>query len=133
MAYLSNFAEDVFISYAHNDDDVYAQETLGWVTRLHQDLEQRVRNYLGSTIQFWRDSEILNNDVFANKIFGRLIKTATFLSVLSPSFLNSEWCRREVDAFAANADAELLVDNERSRIFKIEKMPVGRNMLPPVM
>ena len=64
MGYLSNFDEDVFISYAHNDDDAYAQESLGWVTRLHQDLEQRVRNYLGSDIHFWRDSEIRNNDDF---------------------------------------------------------------------
>jgi hypothetical protein len=48
VGYLSNFDEDVFISYAHNDDDIYAQESLGWVTRLHQDLEQRVRTYLGS-------------------------------------------------------------------------------------
>jgi hypothetical protein len=32
MGYLSNFDEDVFISYAHNDDDIYPQESLGWVT-----------------------------------------------------------------------------------------------------
>lgn len=63
MGYLSNFDEDVFISYAHNDDDIYAQESLGWVTRLHQDLEQRVRTYLGSESQFWRDIEVRNNDV----------------------------------------------------------------------
>ena len=87
MGYLSSFNEDVFISYAHNDDDVYAQEPVGWVTRLHRDLEQRVRSYLGSDTQFWRDSEIRNNDDFTNKILKRLIKTATFLPVLSPSFL----------------------------------------------
>ena len=51
MGFLSDFDEDVFISYAHNDDDIYAQESLGWVTRLHQDLENRVRNYLGCNIQ----------------------------------------------------------------------------------
>jgi TIR domain len=104
MGYLSNFGEDGFISYAHNDDDVYGPETLGWVTRLRQDLNQRVRTRLGANIQLWRDSEIRNHDVFSNKIFNRLIKTATFISVLSPSFLNSEWCLREVEAFARNAD-----------------------------
>ena len=106
MAYLPNFDEDVFISYAHNDDDVYAQEPWGWVTRLHQDLEQRVRNYLGSDIRFWRDCEIRNNEDFTNKIFRRLAKTATLLSVLSPSFLQREWCRRELDAFTGNADSQ---------------------------
>jgi len=135
VGYLSNFDEDVFISYAHNDDDVYAQESLGWVTRLHQDLEQRVRNYLGSETQFWRDSEIRNNDDFTNKILRRLIKTATFLPVLSPSFLCSEWCGREVDAFAGHAanNMGILIDDERSRIFKVEKMPVDRGALPTTM
>src|SRR5712691_5852435 len=93
LGYLPDFDEDVFISYAHNDDDVYAQEPWGWVTRLHQDLEQRVRNYLGSDIRFWRDCEIRNNEDFTSKIFRRLARTATLLSVLSPSFLQREWCR----------------------------------------
>jgi hypothetical protein len=106
LAYLPNFDEDVFISYAHNDDDVYAQEPWGWVTRLHQDLEQRVRNYLGSDIRFWRDCEIRNNEDFSNKIFRRLARTATLLSVLSPSFLQREWCRRELDAFTGNAESQ---------------------------
>jgi len=135
VGYLSSFDEDVFISYAHNDDDIYAQESLGWVTRLHQDLDQRVRTYLGSESQFWRDNELRNNDVFTNKILTRLIKTATLLSVLSPSFLRSEWCAREVDAFVGHAQNTLgvLIDDERSRIFKVEKMPIPRTALPPVM
>ena len=135
MAFLSEFDEDVFISYANNDDDVFAPEPWGWVTRLHQDLEQRVRNYLGSDIRFWRDCEIRNNDDFTNKILKRLTRTATFLSVLSPSFLQRDWCKRELDAFAGHAESQLgiLIDNERSRIFKVEKMPVERNALPPVM
>jgi hypothetical protein len=135
VGYLSDFDEDVFISYAHNDDDIYAQESLGWVTRLHQDLEQRVRTYLGCESQFWRDNEVRNNDVFTNKILRRLVKTATFLSVLSPSFLRSEWCAREVDAFVGHAQNTIgvLIDDQKSRIFKVEKMPVPRAALPPVM
>lgn len=35
MGYVAGFDEDVFISYAHNDDDVFAPEQWGWVTRLH--------------------------------------------------------------------------------------------------
>jgi hypothetical protein len=135
VGHLPNFDEDVFISYAHNDDDLYAQEPWGWVTRLHQDLEQRVRNYVGSDIKFWRDCEIRNNDDFTKKILNRLVRTATFLSVISPSFLQRDWCKRELEAFASRAqnDMGLLVDDERSRIFKVEKMPVERSALPPAM
>ena len=107
VGFLPDFEEDVFISYAHNDDDIYAQEPWGWVTRLHQDLEQRVRNYLGSDIRFWRDCEIRNNDDFTKKILNRLVRTAAFLSVLSPSFIQREWCRRELDTFAGQADRQL--------------------------
>jgi hypothetical protein len=135
LAYLPDFDEDVFISYAHNDDDVYAQEPCGWVTGLHQDLERRVRNYLGSDTRFWRDCEIRNNDDFTAKIFRRLARTATLLSVLSPSFLQREWCRRELDTFTGHAQGQVgvLVDEEKSRIFKVEKMPVDRDALPPSM
>jgi hypothetical protein len=135
MAYLPNFDEDVFISYAHNDDDVFAPEQWGWVTRLHQDLEQRVRNYLGSDVHFWRDCEIRNNEDFTKKIFNRLMRTATFLSVLSPSFLKREWCKRELESFSGHAESNMgiLVDDERSRIFKVEKIPVKRSELPPAM
>lgn len=135
MAFLPNFDEDVFISYAHNDDDVFPPEQWGWVTRLHQDLEQRVRSYLGTDVRFWRDCEIRNNEDFGKKIFNRLMRTATFLSVLSPSFLQREWCKRELESFAGYAEAKLgiLVDQERSRIFKVEKMPVERSSLPPAM
>ena len=135
LGYLPDHDEDVFISYAHNDDDVYAQEPCGWVTGLHQDLERRVRNYLGSDIRFWRDCEIRNNDDFSNKILRQLARTATLLSVLSPSFLQREWCRRELDTFTGHAQnqAGVLVDEEKSRIFKVEKMPVDRDELPPAM
>ena len=135
MAFLPNFDEDVFISYAHNDDDVFPPEQWGWVTRLHQDLEQRVRSYLGTDVRLWRDCDIRNNEDFSKKIFNRLMRTATFLSVLSPSFLQREWCKRELDSFAGHAEAKLgiLVDQERSRIFKVEKMPVERSALPPTM
>jgi hypothetical protein len=135
MGYLLDFDEDVFISYAHNDDDVFAPEQWGWVTRLHQDLEQRVRNYLGSDVRVWRDCEIRNNEDFTKKIFNRLMRTATFLSVLSPSFLQREWCKRELESFAGYAASQmgLLIDEERSRIFKVEKMPIERNTLPPAM
>jgi TIR domain-containing protein len=135
MGYLPNFDEDVFISYATNDDDVFPPEQSGWVTRLHQDLQQRVRNYLGADVRLWRDSEIRNNEDFTKKIMNRLVRTATFMSVLSPSFLQREWCRRELDSFASHAESQsgILVNDEGSRIFKVEKMPVERNALPQTM
>jgi hypothetical protein len=135
VAYLPEFEEDVFISYAHNDDDRYAGEESGWVTELHHNLRQRVRNYLGADVRLWRDIEIASHDDFANKIANRLAKTAMLLPVLSPSFLKREWPLRELELFVENAhrEAGLLIDGEKSRIFKVEKMPVHRDVLPSVI
>jgi hypothetical protein len=135
MGYVAGFDEEVFISYAHNDDDVFAPEQWGWVTRLHQGLEQRVRNHLGSDVRLWRDCEIRNNEDFTKKILHRLMRTATFLSVLSPSFVQRDWCKRELESFTGHAESQtgVFIDEERSRIFKVEKMPVERNALPPAM
>jgi hypothetical protein len=135
MGYLPNFDEDIFISYAHFDDDLFPPEEWGWVTRLHQDLEQRVRGYLGAGVNVWRDCEIRNNEDFTKKILNRLMRTAAFLSVLSPSFLQRDWCQRELESFTGHAEGNLgiLIDDERSRIFKVEKIPIARNKLPPSM
>jgi hypothetical protein len=135
VGYHPDFDEDVFISYAHNDDDVFVPEQSGWVTQLHQNLEQRVRNYLGSDVRFWRDCEIRNNEDFTKKIMNRLMRTATFLSVLSPSFIRRDWCKRELESFTSHAESQagILIDEERSRIFKVEKMPVARDELPTTM
>lgn len=135
LGYLPNYDEDVFISYAHNDDDVYASEPRGWVTQLHYDLEQRVTGYLGSQARLWRDIEIRNNEHFDEKISNRLAKTATLLSVISPSFIKRPWCLRELEEFALHAEGGtgIRVDEERSRIFKVEKIPIDRDALPSPM
>jgi len=133
MAYLNNFESDVFISYAHYDDDTYPTEQLGWVARLHSDLEQRVGVHLGAEPALWRDRpEIRNNQEFENVILKRLVNTATFLAVVSPSFIKREWCIRELEAFAASAAQSLGVrlDGDKLRIFKVEKIEVDPDVLP---
>jgi hypothetical protein len=132
LGFLPGFEEDVFISYAHNDDDQYGREKRGWVAQLHADLEERVKYYLGQPPRLWRDSEIRNNDDFDRKIKGRLPKTATFLSVISHNFLQRPWCQRELELFTANAKENLgLQIGDKRRIFKAEKYSIPRNTLPP--
>src|ERR1700760_3970196 len=105
MGYLSDFEEDVFISYATIDDDPLPGEQVGWVAQLHQYLDARVKVRLGAdNVRLWRDFEIRNNEEFATKIMGRLSKTAALLSVLSPSFLNREWTIRELQTFVQQAE-----------------------------
>jgi uncharacterized protein Smg (DUF494 family) len=134
MGYLPSFIEDVFISYAHNDDDAYAMESQGWVAQLDEDLRKRVAVYLdGQKPAVWRDRDIRNNDDFEEKITGRLLTTATFLSIISPSFFQRPWCIRELEEFAASAEQGFGIKiGEKNRIFKVEKVPLSfdRSKLP---
>lgn len=136
MAYLPDFEEDIFISYASIDDAPLLGDPTGWVTQLHANLAARVKQRLGAdNVRLWRDIEIRDNDDFTKKIIGRLPKTAALLSVLSPSFLQREWTIRELEVFVQNAQrgAGLLTNSDRSRIFKVEKIEVPRESLPSAM
>ena len=78
---------DVFISYAHDDDNKISGEDKGWVSRFHEDFDVLLHEQLGRLPDTWRDSDINPNDDFEKKIFNRLIKSAVFLPVVSKSFI----------------------------------------------
>jgi hypothetical protein len=133
MGYLPEFEDDVFISYAHNDDIPRREldETEGWVSQLHANLEGIVRELLGQEPSLWRDCEIRDNDDYKEKIFNRLAKTATLLSVISDNYLAREWCQDELAEFCRNAEAKIgLRVGEKRRIFKVLKREIRSQNLP---
>jgi hypothetical protein len=136
MGFLTDFEEDVFISYATIDDDCLPGEKAGWVAQLHEDLTRRVKVRLGAdNVQMWRDYQIGANAVFETTIKGRLDKTAALLSILSPSFLTRDWTKLELAEFVQRArdGIGLVVNADKSRIFKVEKLEVSRESLPLAM
>jgi hypothetical protein len=134
MGYLRNFEDDVFISYAHLDDDQLVSETCGWVAQLHEDLERHLRQKLpgGDRIRLWRDDEIRKYEDFTSKILRRIPNVAIILLVSSPVYFSREWCDKELEAFCRHAHNRLgiKVDEEKVRIFKVEKRAVDREQLP---
>lgn len=136
MGFLTKFEDDVFISYAHFDDDRVLREKEGWVLKLYRELVNRVRVRLGKDPSVWLDQgEVRSHDDFENKISRRLKKTAILLSIVSPSFLQREWCQRELREFVEQAERDLgiHIDEERLRVFKADKLPVPTNDLPAVL
>src|SRR4030095_16852452 len=62
-------------------------------------------------------------------------KTALLISVLTPRYLQSDWCAREVREFCKVAEQSggVVVEN-KSRVIKVIKTPVeSEGSLPPVM
>jgi hypothetical protein len=131
MGYLPEFEDDVFISYAHNDNLPFVGEKEGWVDQFHSELKKRVDELLGQEPSLWRDCEIRGNDDFAEKIFNRLAKTATLLSVVTENFLKHEWFQRELDEFCRNAEGRIGIQvGEKRRLFKVFRNEIKCQELP---
>jgi hypothetical protein len=67
---------DVFISYAHIDNQTLSEGQEGWITTLHRALELRLAQLLGETAKIWRDFKLRGNDYFDGEIGSNLIKAS---------------------------------------------------------
>jgi hypothetical protein len=132
---MATFEKHLFISYAHIDNQPLTREQTGWISRFHSTLEALLSMRLGQSAKIWRDDKLKGNDVFAEEIVEQFRHTAVLVSVLTPRYLNSPWCTREVREFCERAERSggLIVDN-KARVFKVLKAPVEtQEALPPVV
>ncbi len=128
---MPDFDCDVFISYAHIDNRTLSKERTGWIALLHQALKMRLGQLMGEEPSIWRDPKLQGNDRFDDEIAGMVTKAATMVSVLTPRYLKSDWCRKEVSTFISTAEkSEGLFLNNKSRIFKVVKTPTPIEDLP---
>jgi len=116
---------DVFISYSHVDDVAFDGDEAGWVTRLVRNVEKLLAMKLGRREFFdlWMDGRLTGNEPVTELIEGKIRDAAVFVLVLSPAYLASIWCARELDAFRAEVCGRLADD---SRVFVVEFGEVGR-------
>jgi TIR domain len=121
------FDHDVFISYTHIDDRPLSEGQQGWIATLAEALNIRLAQLLGEDPRIWRDKKLSGNDRFDQEIIEQLVHTAVLVAVLSPRYVRSEWCCKELKAFAEHAHKTggLVLDN-KSRVFKVVKTPVNQ-------
>jgi len=129
------FEKDLFISYAHIDNKPLTPEQQGWITRFHASLEALLSMRMGGKARIWRDNKLQGNDIFDREIVDQFAHTAVLVSVLTPRYLNSDWCNREVAEFCKRAEENGgMVVNNKARIFKVLKTPVDtQESLPQVV
>ena len=119
-----SFEYDIFISYGWVDDEDPAGEMKGWVDLLVERLPRVVASYLGDKPRLWRDERSLRgNDLLSAAINDGVARSRLFVPVVSPRYVLSEWCRKELDAFCATG-ATAGAGQHRSRIFKVVKTPL---------
>lgn len=119
------FKQNLFISYAHIDNEPLTPGEKGWISRFHATLKAMLSMRMGQEATIWRDEKLQGNDVFSDEIVAHFKQSAAFICVLSSRYLSSEWCRREAQEFCQTAENNggLVVDN-KSRVFKVIKTPV---------
>ena len=130
-----HFERDIFISYAHIDNQPISAGEMGWITRFHDALQRVLSMRIARKVEIWRDAKLQGNDVFSDEIFAQLDGTAAMVAIVSPRYLESTWCRDEVAEFCRRAEASMgLMLGNKARVLKVTKLPVRRqDPLPLVM
>lgn len=115
------FANDIFISYAHNDN------LSGWVEKFQEDLQNRLIE-LQVKVTIWRDKKLGGADKFSDEIFDQLKQSAMLISIVSPSSVHSHWCQDEWKRFEefAQQNGGFQTGN-KIRAIKIVKTPLDND------
>jgi hypothetical protein len=126
MSYLAEFKDDIFISYAHYDNEPLVEGKEGWVSEFHRKLEIYLRRKLGVDPVIWRDISLAGNEYLWDKLKNEISKAAVLVSVVSPRYLLSKSCLDELKAFCEVAEerGDLRVDDDKGRVFKVLPMPI---------
>ena len=127
MAFVTGCEHDVFLSYAHVDDDALPGMEHGWVTTLVQCLRTRLAQILGRSDSYslWMDHDLSGNVSVSRQLMSAVHNTATLVVVLSPGYIASDWCRRERSGFLSAVAART-----GSGVFVIEREPVDEAECP---
>jgi len=123
---------DIFISYAQLDNEAQIAGQDGWVSTLHRALEVRVGQLLGKRPMIWRDPRPRDEEQIDEQRVANLPESSLLITVLSPRYLKSEWCHRELKEFldSAQRTGGVTVD-DRLRVLKVVKTPTPVERHPP--
>jgi hypothetical protein len=122
-------AVDLFLSYAHADDAAYDGMADGWVTIFFENLRRRLGERGCGWATLWKDHEqVLGNAPLAGQLNDTLAQASTLVIVISPSYLTSEWCRREREAFLQAVERKVV--RADSCLFVVEIDELDRQTWP---
>jgi cellulose biosynthesis protein BcsQ len=122
---------DIYISYFHLDNLSLSGATRGWVDTFHQALDVRLRQRLGSDVRIWRDTKLTAADRFDESIIRQIRNSRVFIAIVSPGFVKSSWCQKELDEFIQQAVHHR--GSPQERVIKIVKSPVPAAAQPEML
>ena len=134
MRAVAGYDNDIFISYSHIDNQPLVDMSGGWVDVFHEHLQNFVDVHVGRRTAVWRDRRLTGADVLSDEIEQQLRHSAVLVSILSPGYLQSEWCNRELVSFveAAQEHSNLRIGNLQ-RVVKVLRLPIERSALTRIL
>lgn len=109
MSYVPNYAYDIFISYATGDNLPLDKDEPGWVDFFEEALQKELNDRLGPKVSLFRDAKLQRSSEISEHVAEALVKSAIFICVLSPRYLQSSWCVQELRHFLKHSGAESIV------------------------
>ncbi len=124
MAYIPGYNFDIFISYAHLDNMKMPGQEQGWIELFYQSLNLKLAQRIGKmdAVKIWWDNKKLDGTkLFDNTIEDGIRNSAIFISLLSPGYLQSEYCKKEMELFHAKSANEKTGTNvgDNARMIKV--------------
>lgn len=122
---------DVLLSYAAIDDHPLHDGKPGWVSQLHRNLEVRMEQLSGEKINIVRLPKASVSPAIESELLEFVPRAKTMISVVSPPFVTSEVCRREVENFwdgAEQTGGRWIQD--KARLLKVLKTAVSEQQMP---
>jgi hypothetical protein len=134
MSYIPGFGHDLFVSYAHADNAPFGPKQSGWVSDFHRNLEIRLSQLLTQSATIWRDPRLGGAEILWDTLQAHLSEAAVLIAVLSPRYLESSYCRDELDFFVQRCQSSGgLTAGTRKRILKVLKTSVPLEQHPEIM
>ena len=102
MGIVSGFKHDLFVSYAHFDNEADAQG-VHWVSQFQVDLKNALRQRVGSDPEIFFDTRNFEAGDHVDFLVDNVHQSAIFLAMLSPSYVAREFTIRELQAYCDRA------------------------------
>ena len=122
---------DVLLNHAAIDDYPLQDGKPGWVSQLHRNLEVRMEQLSGERVNIARLPEDGISPAIEAELLLQVPQAKAMISVVSPPFIKSERCQREVEQFWHGADqtgGRYIKD--KSRLLKVLKTAVSEQQMP---
>lgn len=113
----------VFVSYAHADNESLDKGEPGWVSFFVDKLQRATARHPGGAhVEFWMDHRLEPQRQVTEELRKRIRDSVIILALISPRYMESKWCQLEMATFVAEVGGGV----SAARVFMVEVLPTER-------